>query len=84
MTPSSREGRANGNLRTPPLTTTGVAADVLRGAMKIGAELDEPPWRVYKLWAEGRLQGVWKDGRDLFASKRALRRAHHNRARTGK
>ena len=60
------------------------AADVLRGAMKIGAELGEPPWRVYKLWAEGRLQGVWKDGRDLFASKRALRRAHHNRARTGK
>ena len=52
--------------------------------MKIGAELGEPPWRVYKLWAEGRLQGVWKDGRDLFASKRALRRAHHNRARTGK
>ena len=44
----------------------------------------EPPWRVYKLWAEDRLQGVWKDGRDLFASKRALRRAHHNRARTGK
>jgi hypothetical protein len=66
------------------LTTTGVAADVLRGAMEIGAELGEPPWRVYKLWAEGRLQGVWKDRRDLFESKRALRRAHHNRARTGK
>ncbi len=38
--------------------------------MKIGAELGEPPWRVYKLWAEGRLQGVWKDGRDLFGSAR--------------
>jgi hypothetical protein len=68
----------------PTTDDDSVAADVLRGAMKIGAELGEPPWRVYKLWAEGRLQGVWKDGRDLFASKRALRRAHHNRARTGK
>ena len=61
-----------------------VAADVLRGAIAIGDEIGEPPWRVYKLWQAGRLPGVWRDGRDLFGSKRALRRAHHNRARTGK
>jgi hypothetical protein len=61
-----------------------VANDILRGAMEIGAEIREPPWRVYKLFQGGRLQGAWKDGRDLFASKRALRRNHHNRARTGK
>lgn len=61
-----------------------VASDKLRGAIAIGLEIGEPPHRVYRLWALGRLQGVYKDGRDLFASKRALRRAHHNRARTGK
>jgi hypothetical protein len=61
-----------------------IAADVLRGAVAIGRELGEPPSRIYKLWQTGRLVGAWKNGRDLFASKRALRRAHHNRARSGK
>jgi hypothetical protein len=61
-----------------------VAADKLRGAIAIGAEINEPPYRVYRLWSLGRLSGVYKDGHDLIGSKRALRRAHHNRARTGK
>lgn len=61
-----------------------VANDRLRGAVAIGREIGEPPSRVYKLFETGRLQGAWKDGRDIHASKRALRRAHHNRARTGK
>jgi hypothetical protein len=61
-----------------------VADDKLRGATKIGAYINEPKYRVYYLWAQGRLRGVYKDGRDLIGSKRALRRAHHNRARTGK
>jgi hypothetical protein len=61
-----------------------VADDKLRGAEAIGAEIDEPTWRVYYLWSQGRLTGVYKDGRDLIGSKSALRRAHRNRARTGK
>jgi hypothetical protein len=61
-----------------------VADDKLRGAEAIGPEIDEPPWRVYYLWSKGRLPGVYKDGRDLIGSKSALRRAHRNRARTGK
>jgi hypothetical protein len=61
-----------------------VASDKLRGAIAIGEEIDEPPHRVYRLWQLGRLTGVYKDGHDLIGSKRALRRAHHNRARTGK
>ena len=61
-----------------------VADDRLRGAIEIGAEINEKPHRVYYLWKQGRLPGVYKDGRDLYGSKRALRRAHHNRARTGK
>jgi hypothetical protein len=61
-----------------------VAADKLRGAVEIGAEIDEPPHRVYYLWSQGRLSGVYKDGRDLIGSRQALRRTHHNRARTGK
>ena len=60
-----------------------VADDKLRGAIEIGPEIDEPPWRVYYLWKRGRLSGVYKDGRDLIGSKSALRRAHRNRARTG-
>jgi hypothetical protein len=67
-----------------PTNDESVASDKLRGAIKIGAEIGEPPHRVYKLYAENRLKGVWKDGRDLFGSKAALRRNHHNRARTGK
>jgi hypothetical protein len=61
-----------------------VADDKLRGAIRIGLEINEPPHRVYYLWAHGRLAGVYKDGRDLIGSKAALRRAHHNRARAGK
>jgi hypothetical protein len=61
-----------------------VADDKLRGAIQIGVEIKEPPHRVYYLWSQGRLPGVYKDGRDLIGSKSALRRAHRNRARTGK
>jgi hypothetical protein len=61
-----------------------VASDKLRGAIEIGVEIDEKPSRVYYLWSMGRLPGVYKDGRDLIGSKQALRRTHHNRARTGK
>jgi hypothetical protein len=70
----------------PPHTTDdeSVASDKLRGAIKIGAEINEPPHRVYRLYAQGRLRGVYKDGRDLIGSKQAIRRAHHNRARSGK
>jgi hypothetical protein len=56
----------------------------LRGAEEIGREIDEPPHRVYYLWSQGRLPSVYKDGRDLIGSKSAIRRAHANRARTGK
>jgi uncharacterized protein YndB with AHSA1/START domain len=69
---------------TQPTDDESVASDRLRGAIEIGVEIGEPPHRVYKLWSEGRLSGVWKDGRDLYGSKRALRRAHHNRARPGR
>jgi hypothetical protein len=61
-----------------------VASDRLRGAREIGREIGEPAHRVYKLWSTHRLPGVWKNGRDLEGSKEAIRRAHHNRARTGK
>jgi hypothetical protein len=61
-----------------------VASDKLRGAAAIGKELGEPPHRIYYLFGQGRLAGVYKDGRDLTGSKSAIRRAHHNRARTGK
>ena len=72
----------------PPHTTTiddeSVADDKLRGAIAIGAEINEPPHRVYYLWSQGRLPGVYKDGNALIGSRGALRRAHRNRARTGK
>ena len=61
-----------------------VANDRLRGAVAIGREINEPPHRVYYLWKQGRLPGTYKDGRDLIGSKQALRRVHHNRARTGR
>jgi hypothetical protein len=61
-----------------------VADDKLRGAVAIGEEIGERPHRVYRLWSLGRLHGVYKDGNELVGSKRALRRNHHNRARTGK
>ena len=61
-----------------------VGDDKLRGAIAIGAEIKEPTHRVYYLWSQGRLPGVYKDGRDLIGSKSALRRAHRNRARTDK
>jgi hypothetical protein len=69
---------------TPPNNDESVAADRLRGAVAIGAEIDEPAHVVYRLWSQGRLPGVYKDGRDLIGSKRALRRSHHNRARAGR
>jgi hypothetical protein len=61
-----------------------VADDKLRGAIAIGVEINEPPHRVYYLWGQGRLPGVYKDGRDLIGSKSALRRAHRNRAARSK
>jgi len=61
-----------------------VASDVLDGAVEIGEETGDPPWKVYYGWKMGRLAGVWKDGNRLKGSKSAIRRAHHNRARTGK
>jgi hypothetical protein len=61
-----------------------VKADTLRGAQEIADEIGVSRHRIYKLWQAGRLVGAWKDGRDIFASKRAIRRAHHNRARTSK
>jgi hypothetical protein len=61
-----------------------VANDKLDGAVEIGVEIKEKPHVVYRLWSLGRLAGVYKDGNRLIGSKRALRRAHHNRARTGK
>ena len=73
-----------------PLTHTtddddeSVADDRLRGAIASGAETNEPPHRVYYLWKQGRLPGVYKDGRDLIGSRSAIRRAHRNRARIGK
>jgi len=69
---------------TPNINDETVASDKLPGAKAIGEEIGEPPHVVYRLFRLGRLQGVYKDGRDLIGSKRALRRNHHNRARTGK
>jgi len=69
---------------TQPADDESVASDRLRGAVEIGAEINEPAHRVYRLWAQGRLSGVYKDGRDLIGLKQAIRRAHHNRARSGK
>jgi hypothetical protein len=72
--------------RPPPTTDDDerVADDKLRGAIAIGVEIKESPSRVYYLWEKGRLPGVYKDGRDLIGSKQAIRRAHQNRARSGK
>jgi hypothetical protein len=61
-----------------------VASDVLDGAVEIGEETGDPPHRVYRKWKLGLLVGVWKDGNRLKGSKSAIRRNHHNRARTGK
>jgi hypothetical protein len=63
---------------------TQAASDKLDGAIEIGAEINEPPHRVYYLWKVGRLAGVYKDGNRLTGSKSAIRRAHHKRARIGK
>jgi hypothetical protein len=71
----------------PPHTTDddeSIASDKLEGAVAIGVERNEPAHRVYYLWKLGRLPGVYKDGNRLIGSKAALRRAHHNRARSGK
>jgi len=69
---------------TPTTDDDDIADDKLRGAKKIGAYIKEPKHRVYYLWSQGRLAGVYKDGRDLIGSKRAIRRNHHNRARSGR
>jgi len=61
-----------------------VADDILNDADEIGAEIGQPPYKVYRDFALGRLSGVWKDGHLLRGSKEALRRNHRNRARTGK
>lgn len=66
-----------------PADDESVGSDRLRGAAAIGEEINEPRYRVYYLYAKGRLPGVYKDGRDLYGSKRALRRTHENRARSG-
>jgi hypothetical protein len=75
---------------TPTTATTtnnddqSVASDLLDGAVEIAAETGKKPHQVYRDWKLGRLVGVWKDGNRLKGSKGAIRRAHHNRARTGK
>jgi hypothetical protein len=61
-----------------------VAADRLKSAAEIAAFRGGTKHEVYKDWAKGRLEGCWKDGGILYGSKRAIRRAHNNRARTGK
>jgi len=61
-----------------------VASDVLDGADEIAAETGKKPHQVYRDWKLGRLVGCWKDGNRLKGSKSAIRRDHHNRARTGK
>ena len=63
---------------------TQAASDKLDGAIEIGAEIKEPPWKVYYEWKMGRLAGVYKDGNRLIGSRSAIRRAHHKRARIGK
>ena len=77
------------HVRAFPLITAtdddaSVASDKLDGAIEIGVEIGEPPHKVYYEWKMGRLAGVYKDGNRLIGSKSALRRAHRNRARTGK
>jgi hypothetical protein len=59
-----------------------VASDVLDGAAEIGAFTGKSEHVVYKKWKT--MEGVWRDGGRLRASKRALLRNHNNRARTGK
>jgi hypothetical protein len=61
-----------------------IAADILRGAIEISRECGVSVHRIYKDFEAGRLTGAWKIGGRLHASKRAMRRAHHNRARTGR
>jgi hypothetical protein len=61
-----------------------VAKDILDGAIEIAAETGKKTHQVYRDWKLGRLVGVWKNGNKLQGSRAAIRRAHHNRARTGK
>ena len=61
-----------------------VADDVLTGAAEIGRFRGNKTWQIYRLFALGRLQGVWKDGAGLKGSKSAISRDHHNKARGGK
>jgi hypothetical protein len=60
-----------------------VADDRLRGAEAIGKEINETKKRVYYLYSQGRLKGVYKEGQALIGSKRALRLNHHKAAREG-
>jgi hypothetical protein len=82
------KGVAMSQPSTSPHTTIddgeSIASDKLEGAVAIGVERNEPVHRIYYLWKLGRLPGVYKDGNRLIGSKAALRRAHRNRARTGK
>jgi hypothetical protein len=61
-----------------------LANDKLEGAIEIAKFRREKPHRTYYLFSRGRLAGVYKDGNRLIGSKSAIRRAHHNRARSGK
>jgi len=61
-----------------------VADDRLNGAAEIAAFTGDEVWKIYYLFGQGRLAGVWKDGNLLKGSKAAIRRAHHNKARAGK
>ena len=56
-----------------------VAADRLRGAIEIGAEIDEPPHRVYYLWSQGRLPGVYTPRSARFAALTTLVHAPENK-----
>ena len=73
---------------TPPVSKTNddaeaIRNDVLIGARAIADERGESIHQVYKAFAAGKLVGAWRDGREIRASKRAMRRHHHNQARTG-
>jgi len=58
-----------------------IANDILDGAIAISRERGTSVHRTYKDFEAGRLAGAWKAGGKIHASKRAMRRAHHNRAR---
>jgi hypothetical protein len=57
-----------------------IANDILIGAQAIADERGESIHQVYKAFAAGKLVGAWKDGKEIRASKRAMRRHHHSKA----